>query len=134
MLRGERQMHNAGAPSKPADKKKRIDKNRLLVCTECVRCDDCVTPAGPSEGADMDVRMLGNGRPFVLEVTNARAGMLSDGVCAQLEGELNASDCGVSPRETGSHPRARPTRRIDTRASSPNRPARQTLTDPRPKP
>ena len=48
---------------------------------------------------DMDVRMLGYGRPFVMEVTNARAVMPSREWFTEAEKALNASGVGVEVRK-----------------------------------
>jgi tRNA pseudouridine synthase 10 len=47
----------------------------------------------------MDVRMLGKGRPFVMEVANARARMPPRETFTQIEAALNASGVGVEVRQ-----------------------------------
>ena len=49
-----------------------------------MRCALDLYPANP-RSEDMDVRMLGGGRPFVLEVLNARELPLSRARCEQLQ-------------------------------------------------
>jgi tRNA pseudouridine synthase 10 len=46
----------------------------------------------------MDVRMLGGGRPFVLEVVNAKAEAPSAEAFRGMEAALNASGVGVEVR------------------------------------
>ena len=54
----------------------------------------------PWEGReDMDVRMLGMGRPFVLEVSNARAAMPSKEIFAELQQKLADASVGVEVRK-----------------------------------
>lgn len=47
----------------------------------------------------MDVRMLGNGRPFVLEIANARARMPPPECFDQMAASLNESGVGVEVRK-----------------------------------
>lgn len=47
----------------------------------------------------MDVRMLGSGRPFVLEVANARAAMPPQECFDQMAASLNSSGVGVEVRK-----------------------------------
>ena len=48
---------------------------------------------------DMDVRMLGSGRPFVLEIANARARLPPPECFDQMAASLNASGVGVEVRK-----------------------------------
>ena len=47
----------------------------------------------------MDVRMLGSGRPFVLEIANARAAMPALECFEQMADSLNQSGVGVEVRK-----------------------------------
>lgn len=47
---------------------------------------------------DADVRMLGTGRPFTLEVHNARRGQPDAAACAAMEAAINAAGTGVQVR------------------------------------
>lgn len=60
------------------------------------RCDGFLCDIGRE---DMDVKMLGDGRPFVMEISNARAQMPSRECFTRAENELNASGVGVEVKK-----------------------------------
>ena len=55
---------------------------------------------------DMDVRMLGGGRPFTLELVNAKARHPPAGAFAAMQEALNASGVGVEVRKLQAMQRA----------------------------
>lgn len=58
----------------------------------------------PGGREDADVRMLGSGRPFVLEITNPKAGHPPEAELRALEAALAAADrCGVAPALLGAY-------------------------------
>ena len=58
-----------------------------------LRADGCKLNSAGRE--DMDVRMLGGGRPFILEVHNPRSPVVSASALAEMEAALESADDGV---------------------------------------
>ena len=63
------------------------------VIVKCLRADGSKLNSAGRE--DMDVRMLGGGRPFILEVHNPREPPPDERLCAVMEAELELADDGV---------------------------------------
>ena len=55
---------------------------------------------------DLDVRMLGNGRPFVLEVADARSKMPSQQRLQALQEQLKASGIGLEVLQLQAAPKS----------------------------
>ena len=55
---------------------------------------------------DLDVRMLGNGRPFVLEVADARSEMPSQERLQALQEQLRSSGVGVEVLQLQAAPKS----------------------------
>lgn len=53
-----------------------VEEELKLPLIKLFKCDDCVMSAGGRE--DRDVRMLGSGRPFIIEIVNPRISKVSD--------------------------------------------------------
>ena len=56
---------------------------------------------------DVDVRMLGTGRPFAIEVVNPRSQVLTMDQCASLQATINATSSNVRVRDV------QPTSKVD---------------------
>lgn len=63
------------------------------VVSSRMRADGCKLNSAGRE--DMDVRMLGGGRPFILEVHNPRSPVVSAEALAEMEAALESADDGV---------------------------------------
>ncbi|XP_035217869.1 tRNA pseudouridine synthase Pus10-like [Stegodyphus dumicola] len=83
------------------DGERRMDSSVNELITNVVQrriyADKIVFSASGRE--DVDVKMLGNGRPFVLEILNPRRVKLSDAEMKDIENEINASTDSIAVKD-----------------------------------
>ncbi|RMX39843.1 hypothetical protein pdam_00013473, partial [Pocillopora damicornis] len=74
-----------------------VEEKICDLLTAKVRCDDHKFASAGRE--DVDVRMLGNGRPFLVELINPRITRLKESFFAELQREINSSCSDVAIRD-----------------------------------
>lgn len=74
-----------------------VEEKICDLLTAKVRCDDHKFASAGRE--DVDVRMLGSGRPFLVELINPRITRLKESFFAELQREINSSCSDVAIRD-----------------------------------